>query len=136
MFYKRDRAALGHMFCCPGLLRRAVRTMENDPYTTAKEVGYTWEKGGCRNSLKAAIGESMGVPDENLHGEFIIEHYWGYTQRGETRVDEYRVEHPKWELFLVEDVTIDVDFGRTYGENSRFWRGRSRIRFYWPRGRR
>jgi uncharacterized protein len=90
---------------------------------TAKEVGYTWEKGGCRNRLKAAIGESLGVPDENSHGEFIIEHYWGYTQRGATRVDEYKVEHPKWELFSVEDVTIDVDFGRTYGEKFAFLAG-------------
>lgn len=90
---------------------------------TESEVGYTWEKGGCRNNVKAVIGESLGVPDENSHGEFIIEHYWGYTQRGETRVDEYKVEHPKWELFAVEDVTIDVDFGRTYGEKFAFLTG-------------
>lgn len=87
---------------------------------TADEVGYTWERGGCRNSLRVNIGESLGVPAENSHGEFIIEHYWGYTPRSGTRVDEYKVEHPKWELFSVENVRIDVDFGRTYGDEFAF----------------
>lgn len=132
----------------PGETRRAVcfikeivprfaiatvaRLMYDEPYETwsmahtrtEREVRYTWEKGGCRNNLHAGIGESMGVPDENSHGEFIIEHYWGYTQRSETRVDEYKVEHPKWELFSVTDVTIDVDFGWTYGEKFEFLAGK------------
>lgn len=110
-----------------------ARLMYDEPYETwsmahtrtEEEIAYTWEKGGCRNSLNAMIGESLGVPDENSHGEFIIEHYWGYTQRSETRVDEYKVEHPKWELFSVDDVKIDVDFGRTYGEKFAFLAGQT-----------
>ena len=54
------------------------------------------------------------------HGEFIIEHYWGYTKRSGTRVDEYKVEHPKWELFSVKNEVIDVDFGATYGDEFAF----------------
>jgi hypothetical protein len=56
------------------------------------------------------------VPPAGSHGEFIIEHYWGYTKRDGGRVDEYKVEHPKWELFTVRDEVIDVDFGLTYGD--------------------
>lgn len=105
-----------------------ARLMYDEPYETwsmshirtEREVGYTWERGGCRNSLSACVGDSLGVPGEGSHGEFIIEHYWGYTQRTETRVDEYKVEHPKWELFSVEDTKIDVDFGKTYGEEFAF----------------
>jgi uncharacterized protein YqjF (DUF2071 family) len=105
-----------------------ARLMYDEPYETwsmahtrtETGVGYTWQKGGCRNSLSVNIGESLGVPDEGSHGEFIIEHYWGYTQRNETRVDEYKVEHPKWELFSVGDVKIEVDFGQTYGAEFAF----------------
>lgn len=128
----------------PGETRRAVcfvkeivpraaialvaRVMYDEPYETwsmaytrtEKKVGYTWEKAGCRNSLSVEIGESLGVPDEGSHGEFIIEHYWGYTTRSATRVDEYKVEHPKWELFSVDNVKIDVDFGKTYGDEFAF----------------
>jgi len=53
-------------------------------------------------------------------GEFIIEHYWGYTRRSEHRTDEYRVAHPKWELFDVNYAEIDVDFGEVYGDEFGF----------------
>jgi uncharacterized protein YqjF (DUF2071 family) len=78
-------------------------------------VAYSWSKGPCRNRLELDVDESVGVPPVGSHGEFIIEHYWGYTRRGGGRVDEYKVEHPKWELYSVRNERIDVDFGATYG---------------------
>lgn len=87
---------------------------------TGNELSYTWRKGNCENNVNVEIGGNLGVPDENSHGEFIIEHYWGYTKRGENRTDEYKVEHPKWELFSVNDYEIAVDFSRTYGERFAF----------------
>jgi len=85
-----------------------------------KEVGYSWQKGDWANRIKVEIDEDLGVPAENSHGEFIIEHYWGYTKRGAVRTDEYKVEHPKWELFSVKNVELNVDFGKTYGERFAF----------------
>ena len=83
-------------------------------------VSYDWSKSGRHNRLGVEIAESVGVPAAGSHGEFIIEHYWGYTKRGGTRVDEYKVEHPKWELFSVKNEIIDVDFGSTYGDEFAF----------------
>ncbi|HEX8286648.1 MAG TPA: DUF2071 domain-containing protein [Pyrinomonadaceae bacterium] len=83
-------------------------------------LNYAWRKNGCENQIKVKIGESAGVPAENSHGEFIIEHYWGYTKRGESRTDEYKVEHPKWELFSIDDYEINVNFGNLYGEKLAF----------------
>jgi uncharacterized protein YqjF (DUF2071 family) len=80
---------------------------------------YAWWKHDKSHHVKVKIGENLGVPAENSEGEFIIEHYWGYTKRGEDRTDEYKVEHPKWELFGIEDFEINADFGELYGE--RFW---------------
>ena len=84
------------------------------------KLSYGWEKGGSVNQLKVEIGASAGVPAENSHGEFIIEHYWGYTKRGKHRTDEYKVEHPKWNLFEAKNANIEVDFGATYGERFAF----------------
>jgi uncharacterized protein YqjF (DUF2071 family) len=78
-------------------------------------VAYDWSKGGITNRLKVERAESLGVPAAGSQGEFIIEHYWGYTDRGGGRVDEYKVEHSKWELFAVNNELIDVDFAATYG---------------------
>ena len=87
---------------------------------TDNEISYAWWKADFTNQIKFEIGENLGVPRENSHGEFIIEHYWGYTKRGANRTDEYKVEHPKWELFAADDYEIKTDFGRLYGAKFAF----------------
>jgi len=89
---------------------------EMDHERSESKVAYSWTKDGRTNNLSVEIEESVGVPPAGSHGEFIIEHYWGYTKRNGGRVDEYKVENPKWELFSVRNEVIDVDFGKTYGE--------------------
>ncbi len=108
-----------------------ARVLYGEPYEcwrmghsrTSTEVGYTWSSDNCSNEMRVNIGESLGVPGKGSHGEFIIEHYWGYTARGGGRVDEYKVEHPKWELFSAEKPNINVDFGAVYGEEFAFLTG-------------
>ena len=108
-----------------------ARVMYGEPYEcwkmshgrTGKTVSYSWSKNGITNNLSVDIDENLGVPDIGSHGEFIIEHDWGYTSSGNGRVDEYKVEHPKWKLFAVENENIDVDFAATYGEEFRFLKG-------------
>lgn len=105
-----------------------ARTLYGEPYEawnmghirSEREVGYSWSRGACENKIWVEIGENLGVPPADSHGEFIIEHYWGYTKRGEGRADEYKVEHPKWELFATQNEVINVDFGYTYGERFAF----------------
>lgn len=105
-----------------------ARTLYGEPYERWKmsnyrdgeHVRYTWEKGGCTNTISVKRGETLGVPTSGSHGEFIIEHYWGYTKRGGNRTDEYKVEHPKWELYEAAEPHIDVDLGATYGEKFAF----------------
>jgi uncharacterized protein YqjF (DUF2071 family) len=87
---------------------------------SGNELSYSWRKADCENHIKIEIGADKGVPAENSHGEFIIEHYWGYTKRDTDRTDEYKVEHPKWELFDVKNYEIKCDFGKLYGERFAF----------------
>jgi len=103
-----------------GLYGEPYECWSMDHERTERTVAYCWSKGGRANVLSVEIDESVGVPPEGSHGEFIIEHYWGYTGRGNGRVDEYRVEHPKWELFSVKNERIDVDFGAVYGSEFAF----------------
>jgi len=101
-----------------------ARVMYGEPYECWRmlnerddaTVAYQWQKQNCRARLSVKRGENLGVPADGSHGSFIIEHYWGYTSRGNGRTDEYKVEHPKWELYSTKDETIDVDFGRVYGK--------------------
>src|SRR5258708_5735803 len=86
------------------VIATVARVVYGEPYEcwkmgherTENTVSYNWSKGGYSNRLSVEIDESVGVPAAGSHGEFIIEHYWGYTKRDGTRVDEYKVEHPTW----------------------------------------
>ena len=57
---------------------------------SGNDLRYDWRKGGNENYIKLKIGEN--------------------------RTDEYKVEHPKWELFAVEVYEIKADFGKLYGK--------------------
>ncbi|MGH9819641.1 MAG: YqjF family protein, partial [Pyrinomonadaceae bacterium] len=105
-----------------------ARTMYGEPYEAMRmdhiradsRVGYSWYKGENKNRIEIEADSSLGVPDEGSHGSFIIEHYWGYTRRNADRTDEYKVEHPKWELFSASNTEMSVDFGGTYGTEFAF----------------
>ena len=108
-----------------------ARVFYGEPYEAWKmshqkangELIYVWWKRDDAHHIKIKIGANTGVPAAHSHGEFIIEHYWGYTKRGGNRTDEYKVEHPKWELFDVESHEIKVDFGELYGQEFAFLNG-------------
>ena len=100
-----------------------ARTVYGEPYEcwrmsnerSGEHAHYEWQKAGVNNKMSVKLGDDLGIPEVGSHGEFIIEHYFGYTKRGEHRTDEYKVEHPKWKLRTVVPNDIDVDFGRVYG---------------------
>jgi uncharacterized protein YqjF (DUF2071 family) len=108
-----------------------ARTFYGEPYETLPmsnrteggSVGYGWTKGKGINWLRVEVGENLGVPKQGSHEEFIIEHYWGYTKRDGNRTDEYKVEHPKWELFSTQNTELNVNFYGVYGEELGFLKG-------------
>ena len=108
-----------------------ARTIYGEPYETLPMsnrteghwVGYGWTKGKGINWLRVEVGENIGVPEPGSYEEFIIEHYWGYTKRRGNRTDEYKVEHPKWELFLTENTELSVNFYGVYGKEFAFLTG-------------
>ena len=78
-------------------------------------VEYSWRRGRKWESLKmSATGEPQAIP-AGSHGEFITEHYWGYTFfRG--GCSEYRVEHPRWKIWNADRFEFSADVAALYGE--------------------
>ncbi len=107
-----------------------AKTLYGEPYEAAKmwnrndagKVQYGALNFKGVNTIKATRGDRLGIPEAGSHEEFIIEHYWGYTKRGEHRTDEYKVEHPKWELYATRHVKIKVNFAGWYGKEFTFLR--------------
>jgi uncharacterized protein YqjF (DUF2071 family) len=87
---------------------------------TENRLSYNWKRGDCANKITIETGKNLGVPDADSQGEFIIEHYWGYTKLGDRKTGEYKVEHQKWDLKEIKNAEIAVDFAATYGEKFSF----------------
>lgn len=83
------------------------------------KVVYQWKQHQW-NSFSVSAQPSPIPIATGSEEEFITEHYWGYTSRGNMRTDEYGVEHPRWEVYPVQAYTIDVDFATVYGSNFSF----------------
>ena len=80
------------------------------------EVSYHWNNKNRWNnfSIKAAAAPINIQP--NSEEEFITEHYWGYTNINEKCTSEYAVEHPRWKMYQVIESSIDVIYGKLYGD--------------------
>lgn len=103
----------------------AARFGYNEPYRTIPMRSKVTREGGRIEAvhdfsrrpdrLRAAAPATPRIAAEDTAEHFFKEHEWGFgrTRAGQTLV--YRVEHPVWESYPVDDYEIDVDFGRLYG---------------------
>ena len=78
------------------------------------KVKYEWKQENWNTFGVTADNRFMEIPEASEE-EFILEHYWGYTKLDNKRTSEYRVEHPRWQVYPVKDYLIDVAFASTYG---------------------
>ncbi|MFN8356878.1 MAG: DUF2071 domain-containing protein [Spirosomataceae bacterium] len=87
---------------------------------TALSVTYGWEYQQTPFQMSAKAEPKAVEMATDSEEEFITEHYWGYTRRSDSRTDEYGVEHPRWEVYPVNDYQINVAFGKLYGRSFSF----------------
>lgn len=128
--------------------RRAIalvaRVLYNEPYRalpmrytlaadgagggTTRE--YAWRASTEWTRLSArTIGPSRILEAESEE-EFITEHYWGYTRQRDGGTVEYRVSHPRWNVWTATDARLDGDLALVYGDAfARVLHGRPRSAF-------
>ncbi|MEM7367243.1 MAG: DUF2071 domain-containing protein [Bacteroidota bacterium] len=79
-------------------------------------VQYEWKLGKeWQNFTVYAQKEAVAI-EGGSEAEFITEHYWGYTRITPQKTFEYQVTHPRWKHYPVTSSTIEVDFGKVYGD--------------------
>jgi uncharacterized protein YqjF (DUF2071 family) len=79
-------------------------------------VEYGWKFNRRWNTAGAKVaGELFECAPGSLE-EFITEHYWGYVLQRDGSCVEYQVEHPRWKVWRVEQVSLDCDAAALYGE--------------------
>ena len=89
---------------------RHVEAADGDVLRT----GYHWRFKGRWNGLSLKADSVARPLVKASQEEFITEHFWGYAAHG-PRTVEYQVEHPRWDVYPVQEYQIDCDFGKLYG---------------------
>jgi uncharacterized protein YqjF (DUF2071 family) len=97
------------------------------------QVEYQWKKKNW-HSLKVTADKNAEAIKEGSEEEFITEHYWGYTRLNQFKTSEYRVEHPRWQVYPIKDYSIEVDFSQIYGNDFAFLQGQKPISVFLAEG--
>lgn len=135
-FYVRRRAGneirRGVVFIRELVPRRAIaavaRWRYNEPYAAVPmdheidvtperggRVEYSWRVDDDRFALRGRAGGRPVEPRPATEAEFVTEHYWGYTEQRDGSTLEYRVEHPRWKAWSVEEGRASGPLERIYG---------------------
>lgn len=77
---------------------------------------YSWRYSNNQNSLRVTVRGSAESLREGSEAEFITEHHWGYNAQRDGSTLEYRVEHPRWQIYHVADASLNCDVTTLYGE--------------------
>jgi hypothetical protein len=112
------------------LVERVARRLYNERYMTlpmqhcidlyegqlreGSRVQYRWHAAGRWHTAGAKIAGPLRRPAPDSLEQFIVEHYWGYTQVPGGRTREYQVEHAPWNVWGAEDARIDGDTRAVY----------------------
>jgi uncharacterized protein YqjF (DUF2071 family) len=82
-----------------------------------KSVSYHWRFEGRDNFLKVVPRGPAQPPSNGSLQEFITEHYWGYAKQRDNSTMEYRVEHPRWNVWETQSAEFSCDTAKVYGKN-------------------
>ena len=87
---------------------------------STKKIRYDWKINKTWNHLElnATVENENMVPGSKE--EFIFEHYYGYTKINDHLSQEYKVNHPRWQVNKVIDYSINCDFKSMYGNDFSF----------------
>jgi uncharacterized protein YqjF (DUF2071 family) len=101
--------------------RYSVSRMRNNVLAGNNEitVGYQWKR-KTWNKIEVVADSIPTSLTPGSKEEFITEHFWGYSQKTNDRTVEYHVEHPRWDIYKINDYRIDCDFEKIYGKQFGF----------------
>ena len=91
-----------------------------DITTHSKNIKYQWKINKEWNHIAVNAAKENEAMLPGSVEEFIFEHYYGYTKINEQHSQEYKVNHPRWQVNKVLDHSIHCDFKSMYGNDFSF----------------
>lgn len=87
--------------------------------TQQRSLQFQWNK-GAKHVLNVETSLEVQPIPSGSKEEFIFEHYWGYTALPNNCTGEYKVQHPRWNIYTILDFNYSIDFEQLYGQNFSF----------------
>jgi uncharacterized protein YqjF (DUF2071 family) len=125
-----DEVRSAVVFICECVPRQMVggmaRLLYREPYMVAPmkshvradptpDVEYGWQANDRWHTLSGRA-EGRGVlPGPRTFEEFVTVRHWGYNGKRGVATLEYRVDHPRWNVWRAEGVTLDADLSTLCG---------------------
>ena len=82
-----------------------------------KQVKFEWLLNKKWNHILVEADTSSKDMVAGSFEEFIYEHYYGYTKVSDSATEEYRLQHPSWQIYKVSKYNILCDFIAMYGDD-------------------
>lgn len=130
-YYVRKKEKRGVVFIKEMVPKVMISTIANILYNenyTALRMNYTYSEDdykiniehaikykGNKYYIKAEAENSLTMPPEKSMEHFFKEHEWGFGKTRNGRPLIYRVEHPHWKVFKINEYETNFDFGKIYG---------------------
>ena len=103
------RIAYGENYICLPMKHRI------NSYEATKTAEYEFQLKGSWCKLYAHASVAPAPAEEGSLEQFITEHYWGYSRRGNGSCLEYRVSHARWNVWAGAEAGFDGNVGSLYG---------------------
>lgn len=87
---------------------------------TSKKITYKWLINKRWNSIHVEAQNQDLEMSKNSFEEFIFEHYYGYTKVNASTTEEYKINHPRWNINVITTTKIVCDFEANYGSDFAF----------------
>ncbi len=140
-FYVREGSRRGVVFVrelVPNpLIALAARLTYNEKYALARmtsrvtqtddtrRVRHDFHVSGQHHSLAVTAHGPPRDPDPDSLDDWIKEQGWGFGQTRGGKLIRYRVVHPHWRTYAVQDFFLSLDFAALYGPVWQFLQGRA-----------
>jgi hypothetical protein len=99
----------------PYVARRMRSDVPIGPAVTPFPVRYAWQTAGGWASLALTAVGTPALFDAQTEHAFISDHHWGYTRQRDGGTVEYRVQHPRWRLWLGRHAEVRGDMRGLFG---------------------
>lgn len=84
---------------------------------SSKKIKFEWLLNNKWNSIAVTSSNTSEKMTRNSLESFIYEHYYGYTKTAGNKTEEYKLQHPSWNISEVMDYKIECDFVAMYGKS-------------------